>query len=246
MANGIYKVTSSQRYLGQQLVNTFWYRSVLEGTFGTDLLIDGAVTLGKSFCDHVWGSVWRALCPNNLFFDGVSVMGYNDQYELLYNNTVQVPPAPAVAAGSDPNAATEMALANCVNIYFSLKNRIIANPLFPPPHKGLVAISPVQEASVGPDGTLNDVATTAYQLLADAFAIDLPWDYIDIDIPFVGWSANVGLPGAFKPIRAKTWQYDVPDQIGGFTVFKHIETTDVESAHVRKALGYRRSRRVEG
>jgi len=245
MANGIYKVTSHQRYLGQAIVNTFWYRSVLEGTFGTDLLIDGAKALGESFCNHVWATHWRGLCPTNLYFDGVSVMGYNDQFELLYNNTITVIPDSNVLTGSDGNVSTFMALANCVNVAFSLKNRLIANPLFKPPHKGLVAISPIQEASVGPDGTLGDVATAAYQLLADDFAKKLPWDYVDIDLPFVGWSLTTGLNDAFVPIRAKTWQWDLPQVIGGLTVYKHIETTDVENAMVRKLLGYRRSRRVE-
>jgi hypothetical protein len=245
MTNGLYKLTSHMRYRGQALVNTFWYRSVLEGTFGTDLLIDGAKALGNSFIDHAWAGPWRDHVPTDCYMDGVTVMGYNDQYELLYNNTITVVPAPGLDAGTSTADEAWTPLANCVNIAFSLKNKLIALPWFKPPKKGLVAISPVRETNVGSDGTLNDDGTALYKTIADKFAAALPWDFVDIDVPFVGWVIGLGLPGAFVPMRAKTWQWDTPQILGGITYMKHIETTDIESAAPRKLLGYRRSRRVE-
>jgi hypothetical protein len=164
----------------------------------------------------------------------------------LYNNTIQVAPATAIAAGNDPASENRLPLANCVNIAFALKNRLIANPLFKPPSKGLVSIAPVFENAVGNDGTLNDAGLLHFSAIAEDMGKKLPWDYVDVDIPFVNWQVNLGLPDAFIPIRAKTWKFDLPQIIGGLTVMKHIETTDVESTSVRKVLGYRRSRRVEG
>jgi len=246
MADGIYKVTLKVRMLGQAMVNTFWYRSVLEGVFASDLLIDGASALGKSFLDHVWVGLLRDRMPSFAFCDGVSVMGYNDQFELLYNNTIQVAPDVADAVGAGGGTEIYLPIANCVNIAFSLKNRLIANPFLKPPSKGLVAFSPVVEGQAGNDGTLNDAGVNGWQPVADKLAEALPWDFVDTEMPFTGWQVNLGLPGAFVPIRAKTWDFKTPQILGGITVLKHIETVDIESAHVRKLLGYRRSRRVEG
>lgn len=246
MANGIYKVTMKLRFLGQAIVNTFWYRSVLEGVFASDLLIDGAQALGRSFLSTIWAGEMRDHTPTNLYCDGVSVMGYNDQFELLYNNTVHVAPNTGEEAGLDAAGENYLPLGNCANIAFYLKNRLISNPLFKPPSKGLVAFGPVRENWAGNDGTLNDAGMADLQTIADAMAEPLAWPFISVDLPFTGWTPSLGLPGAFIPMRAKTWQWDTPQIIGGVTVFKHIETTDIESAHVRKLLGYRRSRRVEG
>lgn len=245
MANGIYKCTLHGRYLGQSIVNTLWYRSVLEGTFAGDLLIDAASALGKSVISHVWQAFWRTVMPTNFYLDGVSVMGYNDMYELLYNNTITVAPDAAIAAGTQAATEDQLPLANCANIAFNLKNKLITLPWFKPPRKGLVAISPIQQGWAGNDGTLNDYGMGVIQHIANDMASPLPWDYIDIDMPFTGWQATFGLPGAFLPIRAKTWQWDTPQVLGGITYMKHIECVDVESAVARKALGYRRSRRVE-
>lgn len=246
MANGIYKAVLHMRYLGQSLVNTLWYRSVLEGTFASDLLIDGAKALGNSIIDNIWVHSWRGCVPSNCYLDDVSIVGYNDMFELLYNNTIQVVPQPAQTAGTGVTGESYLPIGNCANIAFSLKNRIIANPLFKPPTKGLIAVSPVTEVWAGNDGTLNDAGMAAFKTIADDVAKGLPWEFIDIDLPFVGWSTGLGLENAFLPLRAKTWQFDLPQVIGGITVMKHIETTDVESAAPRKLLGYRRSRRVEG
>lgn len=245
MANGIYKATLKMRWLGQAIVNTLWYRSVLEGTFGSDLLIDGARALGKSVIEHVWAAHWRQYAPTDLYFDGVSVMGYNDQFELLYNNTITVVPASGIHTGSISASEAWLPIANCANIAFSLKNRLISNPLYSPPHKGLIAVTPIDQSWAGNDGTLSDAGMVPFNSIAAGVSEKLPWDYVDIDLPFTGWTINAGVPDVFIPIRAKTWQWDLPREIGGFTVFKHIETCDVESAAPRKLLGYRRSRRVE-
>jgi hypothetical protein len=245
MANGIYKGTLHMRYKGQAIVNTLWYRSVLEGTFASDLLIDGARALGRSIISEVWRTNWKPQVPADLYFDGVSVMGYNDMFEALYNNTIFVATTGADTQGDISSATGMLPLANCVNLAFSLKNRIITLPFFKPPSKGLVALSPVNEDYAGNDGTLNDTGTSVYNAIAESMAEALPWNYVDIDLPFTSWSPSVGLPGAFVPIRAKTWLFDTPQILGGITYAKHIEVTDVDTCTARKLLGYRRSRRIE-
>jgi hypothetical protein len=246
MANGIYKVTMHARYLGQQLVNTLWYRSVLEGTFASDLLIDGAQALGKSVIDHIWSGCLQPYFPTNYYFDGVSVMGFNDMYEVLYNNTIFVAPTGDNTHGTEAASENKIPLANCVNLAFTLKNRLITLPWFKPPSKGLIALSPVSDGWVGNDGTLNDIGMGVYEIMAHAFEMKLPWDFADVELPFVGWVIGAGIGDVFIPVRAKTWQFDTPQIFGGITYMKHIETTDVEACNPRKLLGYRRSRRVEG
>lgn len=246
MANGIYKAVMKSRYQGQQHINVLWYRSVLEGTFASDLLIDGARALGLSIISHIWQSALRISKPSGFYFDGVEVVGYNDQFELLYNNSIFVPVESELAEGTGGPTLDWLPPGNCVNIAFSLKNRLISNPLFKPPHKGLVSLSPVNDAHVGNDGTLNDDGMARFDAIAAAFAAKLPWDFVDIDLPFTGWQATLGLPDAFVPMRAKVWELTTPEVIGGITLWKHIETTDIESATPRKVLGYRRSRKVEG
>ena len=241
MTNGLYKATLKMRYQGQALQNVLWYRSALEGTFATDLLIDAATAIGRSIINHIWASAWKAYAPADMYFDGVSIAGYNDLWELLYNNTIEVATTTNEAPGTGPGGEVYLPLANCANIAFSLKNHLIANPLFPPPKKGLVAISPVKEEWAGNDGTLNDTGTAVFTNIANTLGVPLPWDYGSIDLPFTNWTPTIGLPGAFIPMRVKTWQFDLPQIIGGQSVYKHIETS-----HVRKLLGYRRSRRVEG
>jgi hypothetical protein len=246
MSNGIYKCTLHIRYLGQQIVNTLWYRSALEGNFLADLLIDGAQALGQSVINHIWNAAYAGRMPANAYLDGVSVMGFNDQFELLYNNTITVVPSADDANGTLAQSETWLPIGNCANLAFNMKNRLISMPWFKPPSKGLIAVSPVLEAWAGNDGTLNDDGTSYYETLANALAQKLPWDFATIDLPFTNWTPAVGLPNAFIPVRAKTWQFETPQELGGIMYLKHIETTDVESCHVRKLLGYRRSRRVEG
>lgn len=245
MSNGIYKAVLKSRCEGQLIVNTLWYRSVLEGTFASDLLIDGATALAESIIAHIWVDVLRELMPSSLTLDEVTVTGYNDQYELLYSNPVTVNPETNLAAGSDSATQVWLPLANCININFNLENRLITNPLLKPPVKGLIALSPVPENVVDNDGTVNAAGTAAYGPVADAVAEPLPWDFVSVDLPFTNWTPSVGIPSAFLPVRAKTWEWTTPQIIGGITVFKHIEITDVLSASVRRLAGYRRSRRVE-
>jgi hypothetical protein len=180
-----------------------------------------------------------------LYFDGVSVAGFNDAAELLYNNTIFVPTTGADTQGDVADATGMLPLANCVNLAFSLKNRLVTLPWFRPPTKGLVALSPVNEDYAGNDGTLNDTGTGVYAAIATTMAAPLPWNWIDIDLPFTGWSPSVGLAGAFVPVRAKFWEFETPQVFGGITYLRHVETTDVETCAPRKLLGYRRSRRVE-
>lgn len=245
MSNGLYKATIHIRCLGQEIVNTLWYRSVLEGTVAGDLLIDAARGLGTSIITHIWNSAYKPLMPSFSYLDRVTIMGYNDQYELLYNNTISVSPANSIAAGTGSSEQVYLPIANVVNLSFSLANRFISLPWFRPPKKGLVAVSMVREDHVGNDGTLNDAGSAAYQPLAEALVARLPWDIAEVDIPILNWVVGLGIPFAFVPMRAKTWQWDLPQILGGITYSKHIETTDIEICNIRKQLGYRRSRKVE-
>lgn len=246
MAQGIYKLTTHARFVGQAVVSSFWYKSVLEGDVITDVLIDAAEALGRSFLTHVWGTHWRNAMPTTYYMDGVSVMGYNDQYELLYNNTIQMVPIDAHKTGAQEAGERFLPLGNVANLAFQMANRPIALPWFPPPKKGLVAISPIAESWAGNDGTLNDTGSEWLDPLAADFAAKLPWDFVDVDIPFTNWNVGVGIPFAFWPLRAKTWQWDAPQIFGGITYAKHIEVTDVRGCVVRKKLGFRRSRMTEG
>jgi hypothetical protein len=246
MANGIYKVVLQARYRGQQILNTLWYRSALEGTFATDLLIDGGRALGLSVLSHIWQAAWRATKPADYFLDAIAVSGYNDLLEVLYNNAQVVTPEAEHAMGTAPTSEQWMPPGVCVNFAFFMKNRLISNPLFKPPVKGLVAMSPIHENWLGSDGTVNDLGVSILKPAADVLATNLPWDFIDIDIPFTNWQVGTGLPNAFIPLRAKTWQLSTPEVIGGVQFFKHIETTDVASVVVRKNHGFRHTRKVEG
>jgi hypothetical protein len=246
MSNGIYKATVVIRCLGQEIVNALWYRDVLEGTFASDLFVDASVALGKSIVAHVWNDGYASTMPTFAYLDRVQVVGYNDQYELLYNNAVTVVPSSEDANGTASGSEVFLPIANCVNIRLNLRPRLITFPWFRPPQKGLISVGPVMEQYAGNDGTLNDTGKAAYEPLASAVGGKLPWDFYDIDLPFTNWTPTVGIPDVFIPLRAKVWQYDTPTVLGGVTYLKHIETTDVESATVRAMLGYRRSRRVEG
>ena len=246
MANGLYKLTTKMRYLGQAIVNTFWYRSVLEGTFATDVLIDGAKALGDAFINRCWEDHWRALVPTDCYFDGVVVDGFNDNFELLYSNPVQVLPNPLLDAGTANTDANWLRPADVVNVAFYLKNRLIVNPLFPAPKKGLVALSPVNHQLVGEDGTLTDEGAAVYQAVADDFASPLPWNFASVDFPFTSWEVGVGLANAFIPVRVRLFRWNLPVLWHNINVLRAAESTDVETAVARKLLGYRRSRKVEG
>lgn len=241
--SNLYKVDLNGNFEGVHFKNVLWYASNVEAATGFtgDLIISSAEAIARSVQTHVWNTHWKNVVPTTYTLDNITVYPYNDVFELIYQ-------LPYVLTVNETGTVTDhptLPPACTANLKFNLRPNLIDFPGFPAPKRGWVKIGPVLESYVNDDGTLSQPGYEAYANIANHLAEWLPWDFIDVEIPLVGWEASVGIPLAFEPKRVRVWTFSTPQIIGGDTFARFINTASILSCAPNQQTGYARSRRVE-
>lgn len=215
-----YKVVTNGTLLGQDIRNTFYYRTGI-GFDVEGLTIGGAAELAQEFKDEVWAGGWQDTVSNEFMLQSIEVYPINDTFQLVYSLPFILP----VNETGDVSGEV-ISPAACVNIRFNLESQLLGLNLTAP-KRGYVAIAGVVEGqSTG--GLLNsgffDNDLQHYGKLAKALARN-----IESLVP----------PCIWYPVRVRL--YDNP--IGNNPLF--LGWADVSDGVVKREVSWRRSRRPE-
>jgi hypothetical protein len=238
----IYKVVLNGSAYGIDIKNILWYRSNIEalGGYAGQFLVDSAQAIGESVQNHVWEAYMRFQMSENYTLQTIDVYPYSAAFTLDYS----LPFSVAVNQQGSLSGSC-LPLECCGNVRMNVAPALVEFPLFPAPRRGMVKIAPVMEADFDDAGRITTSGLLHLGTIGGALQAVLPWDFIDIDIPFVGWEVGVGIPLAFSPLRVRTWEFSTPEVIGGTTYARFIASADVASTTPAGVIGHAVSRRPE-
>lgn len=235
--DNLYKVIIRWSHEGERIGTTLWYRSRFEELSPViDLFWDASRALAQSVDEHVVDT-WRTKQPAKIHYEAIEVYPFNRVFELLYNLPFV---RPCTKAGAIPGGNTWAPTGNCITFRFNLAPSSITTPWQKPPRRGYISWSPVDTNKVTGGDTVGASYREELAPCAQVLAQTLPYTIGDIDIPLVGWELGVGIPGAFKPVRAKVYELETPQILGGDTFARWIAYSDVTGCVVSPRLGFRR------
>lgn len=152
---GFYKVSILGTAAGQDITNILYYSAGTPDTLTWDAGV--AADLGQSVLD-AWIEQIVALMPNAYTLTGADVSMVNEDGEVTSPYTVSVADT-AVGAQGGAIATAGM----CAIVKFNCEPATLLNT-HPVPKRSYIAVGPLSEAQVDPDGTLTVQA--AYQTAA--------------------------------------------------------------------------------
>lgn len=218
-----YQLTQHGSYLGNDIVNVHWYRSITP--YGS--LLD-RVAIMEALAAEFQTDVWNSRAP--AFIGGYGLQDLLPTGYTLVDLTMQAWDDAIVAFTSDPvvvpvgsaglvNELTNGPAPCCV---FRANLAPAAGPGIGLPKKGYLAIGPLCDTMIGGNGSLNTADLAHFQSLADRMSLS-----IMTEAP----------PDELEPIRVKL------TRVGG--VVTDIGYKTVNSWLVRPIATFRRSRLPE-
>lgn len=215
----MYKVVLSGSFQGQSIVNVLYYRTA-PGLNIIDFVLGGAGLLTANVIQEVWRDGIRHALPSGYSLLEVSTYVLEDDFvlgiALPFTQTVGEPGLVIVEA---------FAPAACINVRFQL-GAIIGTAVLTAPRRGYVALGPVAQDYVTPDGKVPNSLIT-----------DTAWGFNVAGAAMAQNLESFSPPLVWFPIRAKV----IRNPITGGPLWTGF--ADVDGFTIDPVASWRRSRK---